>query len=386
MILQKSLKKKQLLMTFGLLVILPFTIYLVFQTVVLNQRASGESVFLKIVPGAGQFNVGREFQSVIKIEPSGGKKVVIATAVLNYDSDLVEVVDIQGSDLFGMEMELKAYPDQGEIIIRQGVSGSQQPVGGEIDFATINFKVLAPASNLVIDFNKDKTKIVNVQADYMVPRYKSAGYQLVDQQTEPTNTPDSRTGGPEATSTPTEDWPVLNFKVKLTGTSFQVSGEEKTIKNIPNLKFNIRVISQNNNINKTYNDVLVIFDDQAVGIGQANLVGVDPGDNYAVNLKGPIHVGKRFCRDNQTESCTTEEFELSLSNGLNYFNWVGFPLLPGDINQDGRVDSLDFSRLKTNLGKRNQNLPVDLNYNRVVNTQDIILLLNTLNTAYEDEK
>ncbi len=385
-----KLNKKNIFILAGLLFTLPFAVFLTLQTVILNNRAGGGQSKVEIVPNSGTFAVGREFQVKIKITPAGEKKIVIATILLNFDPDQIEILDVRGSDLFANKLQLEAKTEEGKIIIKQGAAGSDPSVGGQVDFATIKMRPKSPADRSVISFDDQNSKIVDSQASYLSPNFNTAEYKFGQDQVDPTAIPFSTntpfptqvpTIGP--TSTPVLDWPVLNFQVKLAGTSFQVGEEEKVVGDIPPQKFNLKVVG--NNIQKEFLDIPVLFDKNAVGVGQVNLVGVNPGDNYGVILKGPMHVAKRFCRDNQVGTCSTGQAELSFSNGMNYYDWTGSGLLPGDINQDGRVDSLDFSRVKLALNQTGQYIPSDLNCNEKVNTQDIILLLNTLATAYEDE-
>ena len=201
--------------------------------------------------------------------------------------------------------------------------------------------------------------------------------------TNPTNTP---TATP--TEAETENWPVLNFKVKMKGTEYQVQGEDKVVEDIPEQK--MTVIVRKGSFEKEFKNVDVSFDKNAVGEGSVVLNGVEPGDKYAILVKGPVHLARKFCKNNQTDRCAYGQEKITLTEGENNFDLTGLYLEPGDINSDGRVDSADFTLLKQAVGKKRsaetgENIPEDLNFNGVVNSQDIVLFLETLSTKYEDD-
>ena len=110
-----------------------------------------------------------------------------------------------------------------------------------------------------------------------------------------------------------------------------------------------------------------------------------PGDGYAILIKGPVHLAKRFCRDQQRKHCWLGEEDISLASGINEFDWSKSPLEPGDVNHDRKVDSLDFSQVKSALGDRGEGIIEDINFNGRVNSQDLVFILSTLSTKYEDE-
>jgi len=49
------------------------------------------------------------------------------------------------------------------------------------------------------------------------------------------------------------------------------------------------------------------------------------------------------------------------------------------------VDSIDFSLLKSAIGKQGTGVWEDVNYNGRVDTQDLVFFLETLSQRYEDE-
>ncbi|MBU2591999.1 hypothetical protein KKD61_00890, partial [Patescibacteria group bacterium] len=204
--------------------------------------------------------------------------------------------------------------------------------------------------------------------------------------TRPTATPTSI--GPTPTSWPT-GWPTvtptggvptptiigpfyrarINFRVGLVGTRYDLSGRPVIVSDIPALTAKVAVRS--GGYWEVFDNVVISFDQNAVGSGSVEVQKAVRGAKYAVLIKGPIHLAKRFCQDNQAGHCWLGEENISLVEGDNNFNWVGAELEPGDLNIDGVVDSIDFSLLKSAIGKQGSGVWEDVNYNGRVDTQDL---------------
>jgi hypothetical protein len=191
---------------------------------------------------------------------------------------------------------------------------------------------------------------------------------------------------PEASPTEGEqesDWPELTFKVKFGGTEYTVNDEQIIVSDIPDQK--VDVVIKGKGQKKIYENVNVNFNEQAVGTGSVELEGVTPGSGYSILIKGPVHLARRYCQNNQQEHCWLGEGNLTISSGQNSFDWTGLELEPGDINRDGVVDVTDFTDLKAAIGKSGTDIPEDLNRNGTVTGQDIVFFLDTLSRRYEEE-
>lgn len=109
--------------------------------------------------------------------------------------------------------------------------------------------------------------------------------------------------------------------------------------------------------------------------------------NY-IRVKDSTHLASRMCLDNQNtklDEVTTCDISLKNTNTTVY-NFSNYPLLSGDINQDGMVNSSDYSLLKNNFNNDVQcGLQGDLNYDGIVNSLDSGLLKDSLSTK-EDGK
>ncbi len=195
------------------------------------------------------------------------------------------------------------------------------------------------------------------------------------------------TTGPSPTSGPSPTVPAdsarLNFEIKLGGTGYEINGQPVVVSDIPVL--GVKVLVRVDNYLKTFNGVPVVFDDQAIGRGSVVVPDLISGGKYLVLIKGPVHLARRFCENNQTGHCWLGEENITLHSGENYFNWTGAELEPGDINGDGVVDSIDFSQLKSAIGRQGPGIQQDLNFNKRVDTQDLVFFLDTLSNRYEDQ-
>jgi len=178
------------------------------------------------------------------------------------------------------------------------------------------------------------------------------------------------------------DTATVNFRVKIVGTNYEVNEQPITV-DVPTLPMKIMVKAEN--YHRTIDEVMVSFDENAVGTGSFQLDRIDPSATYAVLIKGPIHVATKFCENRQTGHCWLGEEDISISPGVNNFDWTSLSLEPGDLNGDGVVNSLDYAIIREAYGQTGTRLVGDVNFNGQVNTQDTAFFLDTLSTRYEDE-
>lgn len=113
------------------------------------------------------------------------------------------------------------------------------------------------------------------------------------------------------------------------------------------------------------------------------------GTSLRVLVKGEKHSQVEFCRPSgQTDTCNDTEY---IPSSTDSFDFTGRPLPPGDLNQDGRVNSTDLA-LITDLFKKpsSQQTPQDLkiadvNYSGKVDSLDLSLVFQTLETRYDEQ-
>ena len=173
---------------------------------------------------------------------------------------------------------------------------------------------------------------------------------------------------------------ILDFKIKFAGVSKQIA--QQTVK--------VKIAKRG--FHKVFDNVPITFDNQ--GRGQVHLIaqGVVPGGNYAIIVKGPKHLARKFCVNNPEARCSAGG-QLTLRQGTNSFDFSNLPLLAGDIpnangQQDGVVDSQDFSLLIASLqanAAADLRHRADLNFDGINNGADIQLFLNTMSKKYDDD-
>jgi len=113
--------------------------------------------------------------------------------------------------------------------------------------------------------------------------------------------------------------------------------------------------------------------------GQA-VFDIDPGSNYKILIKGPLHLQKKYCDNTPTEGsigtyrCSEEQ--VVLNKGMNYLDYTGVVQLAGDVDQNGVINSIDISKIRDNIGQ--YDATVDLNSDGIVNAIDDALIIYTL--------
>ena len=111
--------------------------------------------------------------------------------------------------------------------------------------------------------------------------------------------------------------------------------------------------------------------------------------NY-VRVKGPFHLSSRMCLNNQNtklDEMTTCDISLK-DTDTTIYNFSNYALVPGDINQDGITNGLDYSIIKNNFNadaKINCGQQADINYDGIVNSLDANLFKESL-SKIEDGK
>ena len=102
--------------------------------------------------------------------------------------------------------------------------------------------------------------------------------------------------------------------------------------------------------------------------------------NY-FQIKNPAYLSARMCFDRQSSKMTTSAAcDITLTNGTTY-DFSNYPLIPGDLNQDGIVNSSDFSIVKQSVDPSSSNScdkEGDLNYDGIVNSFDTSYLKQSL--------
>lgn len=342
-----------------------------------------------IWPDAKQvdFNSGN-FDLYLKVIP--GDHLITGTEMnLSFDNSILELVDMEFDDLFSGPKRITQANTTGTIPILAVTTADRNDLHNEpFNLVKLTFKPKSAGSTQITRVGDYKIVGSRGQTGVVDRTLELKGFSLATVTVGGGDTIPT-TGVPYPTEVlppeeawPEGGWPTLEFKIKFAGTTYRVGNQQVTVSNIPDQK--VKVIVKKFGSKWEFSDVMVSFDEKAIGTGEVELVGVPVGTGYTVFIKGPAHLARKFCSNKQKDRCRVDEGEIVLKQKISY-DWTGLELEPGDINQDGVVDASDFSQLKQAIGLQGEGIKEDLNFNGVVNTQDIALFLETLSTKYEEE-
>ena len=180
-------------------------------------------------------------------------------------------------------------------------------------------------------------------------------------------------------TTPTID--ILNFVISYPG----VLTEAKCANN---WSITVTVLASDG-AKKTFNDVIPEKMGGSTSGGLAkyqasvDLSGFNWTSGLAVFVKGSKHLQTKYGENSQTSFYGKSGGTLTFTENK-VFDFTGYPVLAGDVNQDNVVDGLDFSLVKTASITRKTvasggNIVEDLNGNCAMESQDLGLLMITLN-------
>ena len=185
--------------------------------------------------------------------------------------------------------------------------------------------------------------------------------------------------------------PVIDFKLSFYGL-------------LPNgqcrdpLKLQLIVVGEDLASSKVYTEVGAVSlgvtnpaNGQAVFEVKKQLTGFVPLEKVALFVRGPKYIQNKFGVNNQVDYYEQVIGELSLTKDYTtstVYDFSGFPMLPGDIDLDGRITGLDFSAEKTDSRKQvtlkqlsgedvGGTMPTGLNGDCTVNTFDESIMRNS---------
>lgn len=133
------------------------------------------------------------------------------------------------------------------------------------------------------------------------------------------------------------------------------------------------------------------------GVYSATAIITNPfpaGAELRIKIKGEKHVSVQFCRQSgQTGPCADTQYITipSPAPASSTFDFTGIPLPPGDLAvQDGQANGADLDKLTPLMSKictdltAGEKLIGDVDYNGCVNVRDVFLILQTLETRYDE--
>jgi hypothetical protein len=112
------------------------------------------------------------------------------------------------------------------------------------------------------------------------------------------------------------------------------------------------------------------------------------GSAFTIQVKGAKHVAVQFCKQTgQTAPCAINE---SMAPTSYSFDFTGITLPPGDLNQDGTLNTMDIKAVADILGKLRSSQTAtdkslaDVNYDGTVDGFDLSLILQSLATRHDE--
>jgi hypothetical protein len=198
-------------------------------------------------------------------------------------------------------------------------------------------------------------------------------------------------GNPTSTSTPvptSTDGPRLRFRVVMGGVRDFTDTNSSCAKDI---KMDLIAVAPSG-LSKVYNQIpmtkigMVNYGtssdpiNYAVWQGEVTLAGFAPAEAVSLLVKGPRHVWMKYGEDGQSKYFNQMLGKLSIKAAptVNDFDFSRYPLLPGDINTDEIVNGTDYVDVVSKFGTNGLTVD-DLDYNCVVNANDLQLVKITLN-------
>ncbi len=345
----------------------------------LRRKAVYSNIDVSLHPQPLEVCKGDQAKLLVKVDPSPENaaetaEIHAAEIRLNFDNEIAAVSKVTFHDDYGASIWNEDKANNSGVLKMAALTMAQSVPTEVFDLVEVEFSG-----------EKEGEFELRLDSDYEIRGVRGQTDADVDRELEINNVDQIVTqvkvvdcdGEGEA------DWPKMTFKIRFVGTEYEASGKEIVVSNIPDQKVDIVIKGQGQR--KVFENVNVSFDEQAIGTGSLELVGVTPGSGYTILIKGPVHLARRFCEDEQVDRCWLGQGNLTITSGENVFDWTALALEPGDINRDGIVDATDYTKLKAALGQSGEAVQEDLNRNGTVTGQDVVFFLETLSKRYEEE-
>lgn len=327
-----------------------------------------------VVPATGNMKVGDKWSAKVMVA-TGPNKISVVFLNLQFDTSKLKItsVNVNRNNFSGVYMESIANG----VVSMYGTSSkpTAELPSGDIEFATLNMEAVGGggASMSVKSFEvtgPSTTSDYSYQLAWTAPSYSISNA--------PTPTPITGNG--------TDG--VLKFRMSFAGVNTGAACSN-------NWPVSVTVMSGNES--KTYNNVAVTEDGsdgvKKVYKGEVLLSGFSAKSNMAVFLKGNKHIQVKYGKSGQSEFYNMPGGTISVDSNPSstpVIDLTKYPLTVGDVTggdgkQDGVVDGLDFSYVKTEVNKRTEGdgLLADMNGNCKLESQDLTLLMLAMKDKQE---
>jgi len=325
-------------------------------------------------PATGNLRVGDKISTKIMVD-TGSNKVSVVYVNLQLDTTKLKVTGVTvNRDLFsGVYVE----KESGGVISMYGTNSkpTAQLPSGTIEVGTVNLEAVA-SGNVSMSLKSYEITGPSTTSDYSYQlAWTAPSFSIAGAPTPTTITGNGSDG-------------VLKFRMTYAG----VTTASSCSNNWP-----LSVMVMSGNESKTYSNVSVIEDGSDGGKkvykGEVLLSGFSAKSNIALFLKGNKHIQVKYGKNSQSDFYNEPGGTLTVDSNpasTPVYDLTKYPLTVGDVTgsggqQDGVVDGLDFSYVKTEVNKRTEGngLLADMNGNCKLESQDLTLLMLAMKDKQE---
>jgi hypothetical protein len=324
-------------------------------------------------PATGSLKVGNKLDVKVLLNTTTNK---ISVAYINLTIDTTKVrvmgVTVNRDKFTGVYME----KESGGVISLYGTSSkpSTELPNGVLEVGTISLEAVAPG-NVTVNLKNYEVTGPSTSSDYSYQLDWQSATFVVEGAT-PTPITGNGSDG------------VLKFRTTFLG----VSAGAACANNWP-----VSVTVMNGSESKTYSNISLTADGEEDGKkiyrGEVLLSGFSAKENIAVFLKGPRHIQVKYGKNEQEGFYNTPGGTIHVDSNPSstpVYDFKKYPMTAGDVtgisgSQDGTVDGLDFSYVKTEVNKRSEGdgMVADLNGNCKLESQDLTLLMLAMKDKME---
>lgn len=336
----------------------------------IGQNPSEPSLAFNTLTPPNPQQVGSNFQVNI-VADTAGQKVSGVDAQITFDPSLVEIISIQQ----GTGTPFPSYPEltydntAGKIFVSAniGTSSSPTPVNAsDVQVAKITGRTKAATSSTTLRFvfnpNDRNDSNLSLYLDQQGQEPADILAKVSHQELIAVNPNNSPTPGPTSTPVPTATLqptatpiPTATPVAAVTSTlQFSMQGKNRNdASKAAQIAFAAKSVDNTQNVSSTITT-------NASGQAQVALVP----NNYVILVKTPGYLAKKIGSTSAPIHITADGSPVNLSST---------PLLGGDFNGDGEINSIDYTlHFLTSL--RNSNAVVDLDSSGTVNNLDFAIM------------
>lgn len=346
-----------------------------------DTKAAVKNAKLFLLPA--QLNMSGE--QTLQLWVTSDAPVAFARAELSFNKSLIKLsqpISLTDTDL-GTTVTLTTPADastSGKIVVavaKDATSSASTPTG-TFQLATLTFSPNTTRTNRSTSLQINTTRSQLIADDTSVFTLRAGNASILVNPTANTSiTP---------TPTPSGNQQSLNFTVKLAGVTDGSADGAKIAVKFVNRDSMITQLSAPLSLTHTGN-----------GVYQTTAIIANPfpaGTQLRVKIKGEKHISVQFCKQSgQTGLCADTEY-ITVPNpspATLTFDFTGIPLPPGDLpSQDGQANRADFDKLTPLMSKicatltAEEKLVGDVDYNGCVTVRDVFLILQSLETRYDE--